>query len=231
MWVGNLEYSVSQQEIEAHFAQCGAVADVRLPTDAQTGRNKGFAFVRFESNDAATLAKLELDGTELGSRLIKVALALSKGKPRSDAAPSERERKHSPPRGLDRDARRDRIASGGRGVRSSPPRRNNRSRSRSAEKSPRRSGRDEPSKKRSRSRSRDRDRDKHAKKRSRSRDRGKYERTKKRSRSRSRSHSRSRDRRERSRERKWRESSPLRDFAGREVRTSETQRSRATDDR
>ena len=199
VWVGNLEYSVSDQEIKDHFSQCGDVDDVRLPTDAQTGRNKGFCFVRFQANEAATLAKQELDGTELGSRLIKVELALSKAKP------PERERSHR------RGDRRSRSAS--------PRARDDRHHDIG---STRRSGR---------SRSRSRDKQERVKKRSRSRSRDKHERTNKRSRS------RSRDKKDRSRERNRREgsSSPLRDFAGREVRAladrTETQRSRAADDR
>jgi hypothetical protein len=197
VWVGNLEYSVSDQEIKDHFSQCGDVDDVRLPTDSQTGRNKGFCFVRFKANEAATLAKQELDGTELGSRLIKVELALSKAKP------PERERSHR------RGDRRSRSAS--------PRARDDRHHDIG---STRRSGR-----------SRSRDKQERVKKRSRSRSRDKHERTNKRSRS------RSRDKKDRSRERNRREgsSSPLRDFAGREVRAladrTETQRSRAADDR
>ena len=214
VWVGNLEYSVSDQEIKDHFSQCGDVDDVRLPTDAQTGRNKGFCFVRFQANEAATLAKQELDGTELGSRLIKVELALSKAKPpereRSHRRGDRRSRSASP---RARDDRHHDIGS---------TRRSGRSRSRSRDKQ-------ERAKKRSRSRSRDKQ--ERVKKRSRSRSRDKHERTNKRSRS------RSRDKKDRSRERNRREgsSSPLRDFAGREVRAladrTETQRSRAADDR
>src|SRR5262245_64071697 len=51
LFVGNLPYDASEDEIRAHFASAGNLASVFIPVDRETGRKRGFAFVEF--NDAA----------------------------------------------------------------------------------------------------------------------------------------------------------------------------------
>jgi len=71
LYVGNLSYGLTSQEIEETFAQCGGVTEVHLPTDRETGRPRGFAFVTMDSAEAMNRAIEELDGVEIDGRNIK----------------------------------------------------------------------------------------------------------------------------------------------------------------
>jgi len=73
-------YGLTSQEIEETFAQCGGVTEVHLPTDRETGRPRGFAFVTMDSAEAMNRAIEELDGVEIDGRNIKV----NEAKPRED---------------------------------------------------------------------------------------------------------------------------------------------------
>src|SRR3954447_8020974 len=53
VFVGNLDFNTTRDEVEALFAQVGTVRDVFLPTDRESGRPRGFAFVEFESDEDA----------------------------------------------------------------------------------------------------------------------------------------------------------------------------------
>lgn len=75
LYVGNLSYGTTQDELEAIFAAVGAVVDVAVITDRETGRSKGFAFVEMESEELAKTAIEQLDGTEIGGRTLRVAEA------------------------------------------------------------------------------------------------------------------------------------------------------------
>jgi cold-inducible RNA-binding protein len=71
IYVGNLSYSVTREQLSQIFAQYGEVADVHVVTDRQTGRAKGFAFV--EMDDAgAQKAINQLNGSGLDDRTITV---------------------------------------------------------------------------------------------------------------------------------------------------------------
>ena len=71
IYVGNLPYSVTGDQLSQLFSPFGEVADVHVITDRQTGRPKGFAFV--EMDDAgAQKAISQLNGTELDDRTITV---------------------------------------------------------------------------------------------------------------------------------------------------------------
>jgi cold-inducible RNA-binding protein len=71
IYVGNLPYSVTRDQLAELFSPFGEVADVHVVTDRQTGRPKGFAFV--EMDDAgAQKAISQLNGSELGERTITV---------------------------------------------------------------------------------------------------------------------------------------------------------------
>ncbi|MAZ44244.1 MAG: RNA-binding protein [Legionellales bacterium] len=73
VYVGNIPYNFSQDDLRSAFESCGAITDVHIPMERQTGRPRGFAFVTFESNEAAQAA-LKLNGQEIGGRAVKVDL-------------------------------------------------------------------------------------------------------------------------------------------------------------
>lgn len=77
VYVGNLSYQTSPESLTTAFSAYGEVSEVKIIKDRDTGRSKGFAFVTFNTNDAAQ-ASLKLDGTTLDNRLIKVSLAKDK---------------------------------------------------------------------------------------------------------------------------------------------------------
>ena len=74
VFVGNLSWSASEDDIKKHFKDCGKIVSVRIGMDAATGRSKGYAHVDFESADQAQKATSKA-GSELGGRNIKVEVA------------------------------------------------------------------------------------------------------------------------------------------------------------
>ena len=72
LYVGNLAYSVGEQDLQQAFSACGEVDSVNLITDRDTGQSKGFGFVEMSSNAEAQRAIQELNGTRLDNREIKV---------------------------------------------------------------------------------------------------------------------------------------------------------------
>ncbi|MCC5662492.1 RNA-binding protein [Nostoc sp. CHAB 5784] len=80
IYVGNLSYEVTQDALSAVFAEYGSVKRVQLPTDRETGRLRGFAFVEMSSEDEETKAIEALDGAEWLGRDLKV----NKAKPKED---------------------------------------------------------------------------------------------------------------------------------------------------
>ena len=80
IYVGNLSYDVTQEDLSSVFADYGTVKRVNLPTDRETGRPRGFAFVEMDSDAEETAAIEALDGAEWMGRDLKV----NKAKPRED---------------------------------------------------------------------------------------------------------------------------------------------------
>jgi len=80
LFVGNLAYTTTEDDLKALFAQAGGVKSVALIKDRETGRSKGFAFVEFETQVDAEKAISLLDGKEFQGRALKVNLA----RPRED---------------------------------------------------------------------------------------------------------------------------------------------------
>jgi RNA recognition motif-containing protein len=78
IYVGNLSYSVTEDDLTKVFAEYGTVTRVQLPTDRETGRLRGFAFVEMESETAETAAIDALDGAEWMGRAMKVNKARPK---------------------------------------------------------------------------------------------------------------------------------------------------------
>ena len=75
LYVGNLSYQLSEDELKQAFTQAGNVLSARIITDSSTGRNKGFGFVEMESPEMAQKAIEILNGADLQGRAIKVAVA------------------------------------------------------------------------------------------------------------------------------------------------------------
>lgn len=72
IYVGNLSYSTTEQSLHSAFGAHGAVDEVTVVTDRETGRPRGFAFVSM-SNDAEAKAAIEaLNGQELDGRTLTV---------------------------------------------------------------------------------------------------------------------------------------------------------------
>ncbi|HEY9820836.1 MAG TPA: RNA-binding protein [Candidatus Sericytochromatia bacterium] len=80
IYVGNLSYEVTQEDLNAAFAEYGSVKRVQLPTDRETGRMRGFAFVEMGTETEESAAIEALDGAEWMGRDLKV----NKAKPRED---------------------------------------------------------------------------------------------------------------------------------------------------
>lgn len=74
IYVGNLSYGATDGDIESYFQKYGSIKDVKVITDRDTGRSKGFAFVTFDVADSAQKA-LEADGKDLNGRNLKVSIA------------------------------------------------------------------------------------------------------------------------------------------------------------
>jgi len=71
LFVGNLSFQTSEQDLSDLFAQVGKVDSVSIITDRMTGRSKGFGFVEME-NEAAETAITKFNGTELDGRKLTV---------------------------------------------------------------------------------------------------------------------------------------------------------------
>ncbi len=71
IYVGNLPFTATEEQVEQLFAAHGEVVSVALPTDRETGRPRGFGFVEME-NDAAAAAIRALDGVDFGGRNLRV---------------------------------------------------------------------------------------------------------------------------------------------------------------
>ncbi|MDZ8054106.1 MAG: RNA recognition motif domain-containing protein [Aulosira sp. ZfuVER01] len=80
VYVGNLSYEVTEDSLNAVFAEYGSVKRVQLPTDRETGRVRGFGFVEMGTDAEETAAIEALDGAEWMGRDLKV----NKAKPKED---------------------------------------------------------------------------------------------------------------------------------------------------
>jgi len=72
IYVGNLSYSTTDNELEELFGAFGAVTSAKVITDKYSGRSKGFGFVEMEDKDAGESAIKDLDGKDVGGRNLKV---------------------------------------------------------------------------------------------------------------------------------------------------------------
>ena len=72
MFVGNLAYDVTREELIETFGAAGKVVDAKVPTDRETGRPRGFAFVEFESDESAAKSIELLNGKDMKGRPLRV---------------------------------------------------------------------------------------------------------------------------------------------------------------
>ncbi|HYS56198.1 MAG TPA: RNA-binding protein [Thermoanaerobaculia bacterium] len=72
VFVGNLDFNTTRDEVQSLFAQVGSIRDVFLPTDRESGRPRGFAFVEFENEGDAQKAIERFNGYELSGRALRV---------------------------------------------------------------------------------------------------------------------------------------------------------------
>lgn len=80
LYVGNLAFQTTNQDLENLFAQAGTVQSASVVEDRETGRSRGFAFVEMSTNAEAAAAIDQFNGKELGGRALKV----NEAKPREN---------------------------------------------------------------------------------------------------------------------------------------------------
>lgn len=86
IYVGNLPYEITSEDLMEVFAEYGNVSRVHIPTDRETGRMRGFAFVEMENDNQEESAIDALDGAEWMKRQLRV----NKAKPREKRESSHR---------------------------------------------------------------------------------------------------------------------------------------------
>jgi RNA recognition motif-containing protein len=72
VFVGNLSFDVTRDELIEAFGAAGKVKDAKVPTDRETGRPRGFAFVEFETDEEAQKSIALLNGKDLKGRALRV---------------------------------------------------------------------------------------------------------------------------------------------------------------
>lgn len=72
LYVGNLSFETSSNELEILFAQAGTVEKVSLMSDRETGRSRGFGFIEMSNKEEGAVAIQKFNGQELGGRQLKV---------------------------------------------------------------------------------------------------------------------------------------------------------------
>ena len=80
LYVGNLSFRVSSDDLFEHFSQAGSVESANVVQDRETGRSRGFGFVEMGSDDEATAAIAQFNGTEYDGR----NLVVNEARPREE---------------------------------------------------------------------------------------------------------------------------------------------------
>jgi RNA recognition motif-containing protein len=83
LYVGNLSFQTTSDELRDHFAQAGNVESASVVEDRMTGRSRGFGFVEMATPEEATAAIEQLNGKEFGGR----NLTVNEARPRTDRGP------------------------------------------------------------------------------------------------------------------------------------------------
>ena len=80
LYVGNLSYNLTKEELQDAFSQHGIVTDVHIVTDKVTGKPRGFAFVTMDSKEAAAAAIQAFNGSQWEGR----AMTVNEARPREE---------------------------------------------------------------------------------------------------------------------------------------------------
>ena len=80
LYVGNLAFETTSNDLQTLFAQAGTVESVNLIEDRETGRSRGFGFVEMQTKEEGEAAIAQFNGTELAGRTLKV----NEAKPREN---------------------------------------------------------------------------------------------------------------------------------------------------
>ena len=72
LYVGNLAFSTSSEDLQQLFAQAGTVESASVVEDRETGRSRGFGFVEMATKEEGAAAITQFDGKEIGGRTLKV---------------------------------------------------------------------------------------------------------------------------------------------------------------
>jgi len=75
LYVGNLPFSATEDEIRSMFEDFGGAVDLHIPLDRETGRPRGFAFVTLSSKEQGEAAIGSLDGKDMGGRALRISEA------------------------------------------------------------------------------------------------------------------------------------------------------------
>lgn len=75
IYVGNLAFSVTDDELQQAFASFGTITSARVVMDKMSGRSKGFGFVEIEDDASADTAIQKMDGQTIGGRAVRVSEA------------------------------------------------------------------------------------------------------------------------------------------------------------
>ena len=95
IFVGNMAFSITKQDLRELFAPYGVVDRINIITDRETGRPRGFGFVEMADDRAAQAAMTALNGKEVGGR----ALNVNEAKPREERSPRSGGFRDGGPRG------------------------------------------------------------------------------------------------------------------------------------
>lgn len=83
IYVGNLSYGMSEDELRDAFGAFGSVSSVKILMDRETGRSRGFGFVEMPNQSEAETAIAQLNGKDLGGRALRI----------NEARPREQQRR------------------------------------------------------------------------------------------------------------------------------------------
>ena len=72
IYVGNLSYGMTEDELREAFAAYGDVSSVKILSDRETGRSRGFGFVEMPNQSEGEAAVAQLNGKEVGGRTLRV---------------------------------------------------------------------------------------------------------------------------------------------------------------
>jgi len=75
LFVGNLSFKITDQNLQESFAECGTVVSAKIITDRDSGRSKGFGFVEMSSDAEAANAIQKFNGAEYDGRAMTVSIA------------------------------------------------------------------------------------------------------------------------------------------------------------